>query len=73
LAADGAKLALYNLDKQGLRVVGFVHDEIITEVDALHAESLKAIQERIMVNSMQAVVPDVKIGVESMISEVYTK
>ena len=73
LAADGAKLALYNLDKAGFKIVGFVHDEIICEVPSSKAESLLQIQERIMVESMEKVVPDIKISVESQISERYCK
>lgn len=73
LAASGAKLALYELDKAGFRVVGFVHDEIICEVSESRAEELLTIQENIMIEAMASVVPDVKIGVESMISKFYTK
>lgn len=73
LAADGAKLALYYLDKAGFKVVGFVHDEIITEVPQEKAEELIKKQESIMIDSMKKVVPDVKIGVESVISNYYTK
>ena len=73
LAADGAKLALYNLDRSGFKVVGFVHDEIITEVPKKLSESLVKEQEKIMIESMQTVVPDVKVGVESNISDFYTK
>jgi DNA polymerase I-like protein with 3'-5' exonuclease and polymerase domains len=73
LAADGAKLALYNLDKAGFRVVGFVHDEIICEVRTEEAELLCGKMEEIMVNSMKQVVPDVKVGVESQISGRYCK
>lgn len=73
LAADGAKLALYELDKAGYKLVGFVHDEIICEVPRERAEELLPEQEKIMIRAMQSVVPDVKIGVESMISKVYTK
>lgn len=73
LAADGAKLALYNLDKQGFKIVGFVHDEIICEVSKQKAEEALLEQEKIMVESMRSVVPDVKISVESQISEYYTK
>jgi hypothetical protein len=32
LAADGAKLALWRLVREGYRVVGFVHDEILVEL-----------------------------------------
>ena len=72
LAADGAKLALYELDKV-MKIVGFCHDEIICEVPLNKAEELLPLQEKIMIDSMREVVPDVKIGVESMISDHYTK
>ena len=73
LAADGAKLALYNLMDAGFKLVGFVHDEIITEVPENTAEEMRRLQEEIMVNSMSLVVPDVKISVESTISPRYCK
>jgi DNA polymerase-1 len=73
LAADGAKLALYNLDKAGYRVVGFVHDEIITEVKESEVEEKLALQEQIMIASMEQVVKDVRISVESTVSDHYTK
>lgn len=73
LAADGAKLALYNLDRQGYKVVMFVHDEVVIEVEKSRVEASKRDVEAIMIQSMDNVCPDVKIGVESQISEVYTK
>jgi len=73
LAADGAKIALYNLMDAGFKLVGFVHDEIITEVPENIAEKMRGLQEEIMVNSMSLVVPDVKISVESTISPRYCK
>ena len=73
MAADGAKLALWNLTKAGFKVVGFVHDEIICEVPINEVEFKKKQMEKIMVDSMQNIVPDVKIGVESTISERYCK
>ena len=73
LAADGAKIALYNLVRQGFKVVGFVHDEIITEVANKEASRLLKVQEQTMIDSMKQVCPDVLIGVESAISEFYTK
>lgn len=73
LAADGAKLALYNLMDAGFKLVGFVHDEIITEVPENTAEEMRRLQEQIMVESMSLVVPDVKISVESTISPRYCK
>ena len=73
LAADGAKIALYYLDHAGIPVVGFVHDEIISEVPEKDAERLKKEQEEIMIKSMRVVCPDVDIKVESQISKVYLK
>ena len=73
LAADGAKIALYNLLRRGFKVVGFVHDEIITEVSKREASDMLHAQEKIMIDAMKQVCPDVLIGVESAISEFYTK
>ena len=73
LAADGAKLALYNLMDAGFKIVGFVHDEIITEVPESQAKTLTNKQEKIMIDSMKIVVPDVKVGVETTISKRYCK
>ena len=73
LAADGAKLALYNLMSKGFKLVGFVHDEIITEVPVDKVAELRVLQEKIMIDSMSIVVPDVTISVESTISDRYCK
>ena len=73
LAADGAKIALYNLMDAGFTIVGFVHDEIITEVPENALEEMRILQEQIMIDSMSIVVPDVKVGVESTISKRYCK
>ena len=73
LAADGAKIALYNLMDAGFAIVGFVHDEIITEVPENRLEEMRILQERIMIDSMSIVVPDVKVGVESTVSKRYCK
>lgn len=73
LAADGAKIALYYLDCAKIPVVGFVHDEVVSEVPETVAKELLLEQERIMVEAMSVVVPDVKIRVESQISKHYCK
>lgn len=73
LAADGAKLALYNLCKAGFKLVGFCHDEIVCEIDEIMIDSKIREMEKIMIDSMREVVPDIKVGVESMISPFYTK
>ena len=74
LAADGAKLALYELTKvPRLRLVGFVHDEIVTEVLSEEPNILLMIQEEIMIKAMREVIPDVAITVESRIEKRYCK
>lgn len=72
-AADGAKLALYNLDIFGFNTVGFVHDEIISEVPVDEAVEMCSAQEQIMVDSMKEICVNVKVGVESTISNHYCK
>ena len=32
LAADGAKLALWNIQKLGYRIVAFIHDEMVVAI-----------------------------------------
>lgn len=73
LAADGAKIAMYYLDHAGFNIVAFVHDEIVSEVPEDKAEEMLKEQERIMIEAMKQVVPDVKISVESMITKRYSK
>ena len=58
---------------EGFTLVGFVHDEIISEVPIEQAEELKKKQEDIMVTAMQKVVPNVNITVESVITKEYCK
>ena len=65
LAADGANIALFELFKQGVKVVAFVHDEIIIEVPEgsdyrAHIKNLEAT----MVDAMRQVIPDVAIRVK---------
>jgi len=76
LAADGLKLALYQLDKQGFKIVAEVHDQILIEVPKNvngSAPSYQKMIEKIMIEQMQKVVPDVKIGVEGQILERWCK
>jgi hypothetical protein len=74
LAADGAKQALRKLWRAGYRLVNFIHDEILVELHqqtnlALHAEIVR----RIMIESMQQVVPDVLVDVQYSISDMWAK
>jgi hypothetical protein len=65
LAADGAKLALWDLWRAGYRIVNFIHDEVLVEVPATsdltgHAQNIA----RLMIKGMQQVVPDVRVDVK---------
>jgi DNA polymerase I-like protein with 3'-5' exonuclease and polymerase domains len=74
LAADGAKVALYNLWLEGHRIVAFIHDEIICEVPEESAEEdLKEI-EKIMIDSMSSVLGcDIPVKVEGQVADKWTK
>ncbi len=64
LAADGAKLALWELWRAGFRIVNFIHDQVLVEVPA--DSDLKAQAEQIrwhMIEGMKQVVPDVRVDV----------
>ena len=65
LAADGAKLALYDLVSAGHRVVAFVHDEVLVEVPEAddYRPAVESIS-RIMIEAMNRVCPDIDIKVE---------
>ena len=65
LASDGAKLALYELNRAGYRVVAFIHDEVLVEVPERddYREPAEDIS-RIMIAAMKQVCPDVEIRTE---------
>jgi hypothetical protein len=74
LAADGAKLALWELWRRGKRIVNFIHDEIVIEVDEdcnlqAEAEELSVV----MIDAMRQVVPDVRIAAEYAIARSWDK
>ncbi|MBP7653426.1 hypothetical protein KA977_08390 [Candidatus Dependentiae bacterium] len=75
LAADGAKIALYNLIKRGYRGVAFIHDEVIVELPIencnhkFEAENIS----KIMIESMGIVCPDVRIKTEYALMRRWTK
>lgn len=65
LAADGAKLALYRLMREGYRPLLFVHDEVIAEVPDDDTRDMTAASiKRIMVEEMAHVIGDVPVRVE---------
>ena len=73
LAADGAKLAMYNVCRAGYKIVAFIHDQIV--VEALTEEALDTLDKvsSIMVDSMKVVTPDVKISVEGEVRDRWGK
>jgi DNA polymerase I-like protein with 3'-5' exonuclease and polymerase domains len=73
LAADGAKLAMYLLWKEGFKIVAFVHDQVLIEVPESKAEELLPIAEGLLIRGMSFVVPDVKISVEGKITKTFSK
>jgi hypothetical protein len=74
LAADGAKLAMWELTKAGYRVVAFVHDEFVIEVpfDADHTTIANDV-ERICCSAMQQLVGDVPVECEYSLSDRWYK
>lgn len=75
LAADGAKLSLWRLYREGFRTVAFVHDEVVVELpeDSDHsAEAEKVVQ--LMVSSMSEVMDsDIPVEVEFSLSRRWWK
>jgi DNA polymerase I-like protein with 3'-5' exonuclease and polymerase domains len=69
LAADGAALALFNLVREGFRVVGFIHDEVLVELpdEGGHVSEAKVLQVKgIMCREMESVlVGDIPVGCEA--------
>lgn len=74
IAADGAKIALWNLFRSGFRVVAFIHDEFLIElpVDSDHTEEAFRI-DRILCESMERLSGSVPISCEYALSERWYK
>lgn len=53
LAADGAKLALWELTKRGFRVVAFIHDEVVIELPVADVKAKQAEAEEALVKCME--------------------
>jgi hypothetical protein len=63
--ADGAKMAIYRLVREGFRVVNFIHDEVIVELhESWDHLALARKIESIMIEEMKRVIPDVAVNVE---------
>ena len=74
LAADGAKLAMWKLCRNGFRIVNFIHDEFLVEVPEQgdYTEAAETIK-RLMIEGMREVVPNVRIDVEYTVSHRWNK
>lgn len=84
LGADGAKAALYEVAKRcymkmpgsvlyGARSVGFIHDEILAEVEEEHAHE-KAIElAQVMVDACNVFLPDVPVRCEPALCKRWSK
>lgn len=74
LAADGAKLALWEITKEayldsesplyGSRVIVFAHDELILEMPEEQAHEAASRQTEVMIDAMRVFVPDVRVSAE---------
>ena len=73
LAADGAKLALWNLLYEGFDVYGFVHDEILVNLRPESAKQDAARITEIMERSMAEVLEGIPAACQSTISDRWTK
>ena len=83
LTADGAKEALFNVSKAcytdqksplfSSRPVAFLHDEIILESPKEKAASAAAELQKVMIESMERWIPDVKIGATAYLSTQWSK
>lgn len=74
IAADGAKIALWNLFRSGFRVVAFIHDEFLIElpVDSDPTEEASRVA-RILCESMERLSGSVPISCEYALSERWYK
>lgn len=74
LGADAAKLALYDLQEAGFKIVAFIHDEVLIEhpkSKTMDLDFKKACD--IMVSSAKLVLPDINIKVEGEIKKEFSK
>lgn len=74
IAADGAKLAMYNLFVIGYRLIAFIHDEIVIEIPEnsdIHSEAI--LIDKVMCESMQQVTPSIPIKCEYAASRRWCK
>jgi DNA polymerase I-like protein with 3'-5' exonuclease and polymerase domains len=76
LAADGAKLAMWNLHLLGYKIIGFIHDEIIVEIPQTptntYTAEVKDIQ-NVICQSMRELTGPIPISCSAAVSYVWSK
>jgi hypothetical protein len=73
LAAQGAKAALYEVEKAGLEPVAFLHDEIMIQTPIEEAQERAKALSRIMVASMGHYTPDIRVRATPVLMERWYK
>ena len=72
LAADGGKVALFEMVKAGYKVIGFIHDQVLVEIDGTEEET-QAVK-KIMTGCMEDVLNhSVSVEVEYEVSDSWNK
>ena len=70
VAADGAICALWLLWRAGFQIVAFVHDQAVVECPADdHVLERKAEIERLLIQGMSIVIPDILVKVETVLTK----
>ena len=64
LVADGMKISLYNLWRDGIIPNAFIVDEVLISVSPTDYKLHEKIK-KIMIDSMKQVIPDVRISVDT--------
>jgi DNA polymerase-1 len=73
LVAEGAKLMLYSLYRSPFKVVAFVHDQVLIEIEEEKASVYLPEVTQIMVEAMEKVILGVKVRVDGEIKKKFTK
>jgi hypothetical protein len=73
LAAQGAKAALYEVEKAGLEPVAFLHDEIMIQTPIEEAQERANRLGNIMVRTMERYTPDIRVRATPVLMERWYK
>jgi len=74
LAADGNKLALFRLLRDGFQVCGFIHDEMLILIpDGIDYTQAVERVEQILISAMQELCPDIPICTEYLLADRWYK